>query len=104
MPQFDVHRNPDPRTGGEVPYLLNVQSDLLAPLATCVVVPLVSAAAMDKPAKRLNPQFEVEGKPVVMSTAEIAGIPRRALGEKVDALQERRAEIIAALDMLFTGI
>jgi toxin CcdB len=104
MPQFDVHRNPDPRTRAEIPYLLDVQSDLLGSLATCVVVPLVSATEMDKPAKRLNPQFNVEGKTVIMSTAELAGIPRRALGEKVGALQEQRAEIIAALDLLFTGI
>ena len=104
MPQFDVHRNPDPRTRAEIPYLLDVQSDLLMPLATCVVVPLVPATETSKPAKRLNPQFDVEGKTVIMSTAELAGIPRRALGEKAGTLRERRAEIVAALDLLFTGI
>ena len=68
------------------------------------VIPLVAITEMNKPAKRLNPQFEIEGKPVVMSTAELAGIPRRALGEKAGTLRERRAEIVAALDLLFTGI
>jgi toxin CcdB len=38
-----------------------------------------------------------------MSTAESAGIPVRSLGEKVTSLKDRRYEIMAALDFLFTG-
>jgi toxin CcdB len=38
-----------------------------------------------------------------MFTAELAGVPNRALGEKVMSLKSRRDEIIAALDLLFTG-
>jgi toxin CcdB len=59
---------------------------------------------MGKTAKTLNPQFEIEGVSVVMSTPEIAGVPCRVLGEKVASLQQQRKEIIAALDLLFTGI
>ena len=59
---------------------------------------------MGKPAKHINPQFEIEGRVVIMSTAEIAGVPRRALGEQLLSLQHKRDEIIAALDFLFTGI
>jgi toxin CcdB len=39
-----------------------------------------------------------------MSTAELAGVPARILGDKVLSLKSKRDEIIAALDMLFTGI
>jgi toxin CcdB len=87
-----------------IPYLLDVQADLLDRLATRVVVPLVLAEEMGKPAKHLNPQFEIEGRTVAMSTAEIAGVPKRALGERLLSLQHKRDEIIAALDFLFTGI
>jgi toxin CcdB len=38
-----------------------------------------------------------------MSTAELAGVPISALGEKLGSLREQRNEIIAALDFLFTG-
>jgi toxin CcdB len=38
-----------------------------------------------------------------MSTAELGGIPMRALGRKVGSLKDRHNEIIAALDFLFTG-
>lgn len=68
------------------------------------MVPLVVASELDRPAKHLNPKFKVEGETVVMSTAELAGIPRKALGEKVTSLRNKREEIIAALDFLITGI
>lgn len=104
MAQFDVFRNPNPETSEEIPYLLDVQTGLLDQLATRVVVPLVIASLMNRPVKVLNPAFVVEGVPVVMSTAELAGVSVRALGEKAGMLEGKRSEIIAALDLLFTGI
>lgn len=104
MAQFDVCRNVNPASSRAIPYLLEVQSDLLGILSTRVVAPLVLAAEMGKAAQTLNPQFEIEDVAVVMSTVEIAGVPRGVLGEKVTSLQGRREEIIAALDLLFTGI
>lgn len=103
MAQFDVYENSNPVTRQTVPYLLNLQSDLLDGLATRVVVPLVAAAAMGKPARHLNPVFTIKRAKVVMSTAELAGIPMRVLGNKVGSLKEHRTEIIVALDFLFTG-
>lgn len=104
MGRFDVHENPNPATRETVPFLLDVQAGLLSHLSTRVVVPLVSAAVMDKAAKYLNPQFEINGTPVVMSMAELAGVSVRNLGEKVGSLEDKRNEIIAALDFLVTGI
>jgi len=40
----------------------------------------------------------------VVSSAELAGVSIRSLGEKVASLKAQRDEIIAALDLLFTGI
>ena len=104
MAQFDVHLNPNPDTRTSIPYLLDVQSDLLDTLTTRVVAPLILAEEMGLAAKHLNPQFKIKGVAVVMSTAELAGIPNRALGEKVASLKNKRDEIITALDFLFTGI
>lgn len=102
MAQFDVYLNPGTRKS--IPYLLDVQADLLDALATRVVVPLILAEEMGLAAKHLNPQFKIKGVAVVMSTAELAGIPNRSLGDKVASLKSKRDEIIAALDLLFTGI
>ena len=104
MAQFDVYLNPNAETRKVIPYLLDVQADLLDMLATRVVVPLVLAEEMWLAARQLNPQFKVKGEAVVMSTAELAGISTRSLGDKVVSLKNKRDEIIAALDLLFTGI
>jgi len=104
MAQFDVYLNPNTATRKAIPFLLDVQADLLDTLVTRVVVPLILAEEMGLAAKRLNPQFKVKGASVVMSTAELAGVPNRSLGDKVASLKNKRDEIIAALDLLFTGI
>jgi toxin CcdB len=104
MAQFDVYLNPNAATRKTIPYLLDVQADLLDTLATRVIVPLVLAETMGLAAKHLNPQFKIKGATVVMSTAELAGVSNRLLGDKVVSLKNKRDEIIAALDLLFTGI
>ena len=103
MAQFDVYENANPETTRYTPYLLDVQADLLSTLNTRVVIPLHSAAAMGKAATHLNPRFKIRRTTVVMSTAELAGVDIRVLGEKVGSLKEQRDQIIAALDFLFTG-
>jgi len=102
MAQFDVYRNPG-ADSRRIPYLLDVQSDLLAGVATRVVVPLVRASEYAKPTRRLQPAFEVEGKAMVMLTTDLASVLRSELGAKVTSLADRRDEIAAALDFLFFG-
>lgn len=58
---------------------------------------------MGKAIKHLNPQFAIENTEVFMSTAELAGVSVRSMGEKVSSLKDQRYKIIAALDFLFTG-
>ncbi len=103
MAQFDVYLNPNPETNQSIPYLLDVQADLLSNLATRVVVPLFSASAMGKAINHLNPSFSVKRTKVIMSTAELAGVTVKSLGEKICSFKEHRSEIIAALDFLTTG-
>lgn len=105
MAQFDVYRNGSAAQAKRIPFVVDVQSDLLEHLATRVVVPLGDPRQIEgKPAKILNPAFVIEGRKVVMLTPELAGVPRKALGQKLAALADRRAEIIAALDLTFTGV
>ena len=49
MAQFSVHRNKNPRTRAEIPFLLDVQSDLLDHLDTRVVAPLAKARSFGGP-------------------------------------------------------
>ena len=105
MPRFSVHRNANAATRAAFPFLLDVQSDLMADLATRVVVPLCLASAMKgKLVRTLMPTFAIEGKQYAMITPELSGTPAKQLGTKVSDLSSRRGEIVAALDLLFTGI
>lgn len=104
MAQFDVYLNPNTATYKAIPYLLDIQADLLDTLSTRVVVPLILEEKMGLAAKHLNPKFKVKGVAVVMSTAELAGVSSRSLGDKVISLKSKRNEIISALDLLFAGI
>ncbi|OFZ70786.1 MAG: plasmid maintenance protein CcdB [Betaproteobacteria bacterium RBG_16_58_11] len=104
MPQFDVYKNPNRATAREAPYLLDVQSDLLEPLSTRVVVPLIATKRMKRTLSNLNPLFEIEGHQVILSTAELAAIPSSHLGPAIANLAQARSAIVSALDFLFTGI
>jgi toxin CcdB len=102
MAQFDVFQNP---RGGLFALLLDVQSDLLGSLASRVVVPMATTRKYGvKPISRLNPTVKHDGTEYVLVVQELAAVPIAALGKRVMSLASRRADIIAALDVLITGI
>jgi len=103
MAQFDVYINNN-KSAKDFPYLLDVQTDLLDDLNTRLVIPLINSAKEKNPIKNLNFVFEIEGKRMLMSTAEMAGVPNRSLGKKVTSLKNYRDKIIAAIDFLITGL
>lgn len=84
--------------------LLDVQADLMSHLSTCVVVPLLPVDAAPRPARVLNPMFEIEGVQHVMVTQFMAAVPRRLLVSEVADLHEQAHEIVSALDCLFQGV
>lgn len=104
MAQFEVFRNPVARTRGSVPFVMDVQANVLVRLNTRMVVPLYHSERIPRPIRNLQPTFSVEQHSVVMATNELAGVPISALGERVGSLSAERAAIIAALDLLFTGV
>lgn len=100
MAQFDIHRNNNLETTNAFPYLLDIQSDILSGLDTRVVVPLSENI---KAIMHLNPIFEINHKPYVLLTQELAGVHKSALGEKCGSLKDKRSEIIAAIDFMISG-
>lgn len=105
MAQFVVYRNKNPQTRSTVPFLLDVQNDLLDDLETRVVVPLYPLSMMKgRTLRTLTPALEIEGERFVMLTPQIAGIPKSELGAPVARVEQHRFEIISAVDFLLTGI
>lgn len=104
MAQFSVYRNKNPRTKATFPLLVDVQSDLLDPLNTRVVIPMTKAAALTrKPVSHLTPEVSFDGDRYVLMTPQLAGVGRAELGPHAGTLAEERQIILAAIDFLLTG-
>ena len=104
MAQFDVFANPG-RNRERIPYVLDVQSDLLRDLSTRVVVPLgVPDIVERRYLTALNPVFRVARRQVVMLTTEIAHMPVRLLARPVANLEAQRFEILHAIDAILAGV
>lgn len=83
--------------------VVDVQADILEPLNTRMVVPLLPLGLAPKPAKRLNPIFEVDGTDFVLVTQFASAVRNSELGQPIGTLEPHFAEITTALDMLFQG-
>lgn len=103
MKQFDVVDNPFPKSHDRQPFLVVLQSDLLVrTLDTVVVAPLEpthAGAFVD----RLNPHVDFEGSSYVLVAQETVTVRRNVLGQPKGSAGAARDQIIAALDLLFTG-
>jgi toxin CcdB len=100
MAQFDPYESP---RGGDYPLLLDVQAELLDRLATRVVVPLTQRDEHGPPVTRLNPTSMIGDVEYVLVFQEMAAVPASSLGHVVASLASRRTELVAAIDLLFTG-
>ena len=101
--QYDICRNPDRASKGRVPYLVVLQADLLHPLATVLVAPVLLERPSNTIAK-LNPVIEISGKRYRASMPDLAGVPRVRLGEVVANVAGQHSDFVTAIDLLFTGI
>jgi toxin CcdB len=100
MAQFDIYAH----QGEGIDYLLDLQDDLLEHLTTRVVAPLALPESVGPAMKTVNPRIRVGGADYLLLTQLLAAIPVAALGKPIDSARRQRADIIAALDFLFTGI
>jgi toxin CcdB len=68
-----------------------------------IVAPLVkSSGAFTR--SRIHPAVEIHGSRYVILSERLAAVEKGSLGPAVGSAESNRYEIIAALDMLFTGI
>jgi toxin CcdB len=103
--QYRIYRNTNTNSNQHIPYLLNIQADLLAGLNTVTVLPVYRADQLHGAIiKRLMVAVTIEQIDCVIVTPEIAAIPCKLLGECVDDLSTLRADIVAAVDLLLTGV
>jgi len=99
MAQFDVYRLPNLQG-----YAVEVQHSQFADMKTRVVVPLMESAGFSGGFSRLNPKFQLLGQELLLMPQLTAAVPSSSLEKPVANLSDHRDNIIAAMDMLVTGI
>jgi toxin CcdB len=100
--QFEVHPNPSERSRPIAPFVVVLQSHLLAAAPTTVVAPMIrndGRAAYTE----LSALVVFDGGQYVVSIAELAAIDSRHLSRAVGDLRAHEDAIRRALDRLFTG-
>ncbi len=99
MARFEVYSG---IAGG--PLLLDCQGDSFRHFATRFVIPLLPAGSVPDPIQRMHLIFKIEGVDRVMATHLAAAIPVRSLGRSIMSLRDHDYRIIAALDVLLSGV
>jgi toxin CcdB len=97
--RFDIHA----MARGNMPYVMDVQSEFTSHLETRVVIPVMPESKVPGQIAILHPLVDIGGVPHVLVTHMMTSISRRDLGRVVEAVAERRDEITRALGLLFTG-
>jgi toxin CcdB len=104
MAQFDVFRNSG--AGAQTtPFIVDVQSDLLADLETRMVIPLRRRDAFSASIlpTRLTPILEIQGIECLLETPKMAAVPTRILKHPVGTLTGARNAVTGAIDFLVHG-
>lgn len=99
MAQFDVFRLP-----GRNVLVVDIQSELVEDLDTRAVIPLVPAGSRPWPISRLHPEMKIGDEKYLLATQLIGAVQRNLLVEPFANLVAERDRIVAAVDMLVTGI
>ena len=103
MAQFDVYRNANPRTRVDIPYLLDIQNNLLHDLDTRVLVPMFRQGSSALSFTRLTPEITFSGERYILMMPMLAGVSRKDLGSPCGDLAQYRNQILAAWNLLLTG-
>jgi toxin CcdB len=103
MARGDVCENRG-RGRATAPYLLDLQADVLASLATRVAAPVLRARNVPRALARLHLPVVVDGEACLAAVHLLAAVPKAELGTVRTKLDTRYHEVMNAVDMLFAGI
>ncbi|MGE3145485.1 MAG: CcdB family protein [Pseudorhodoplanes sp.] len=103
MRQFDIVENLNPITRRRYPFAVVLQHDQFQHLPLVTVAPLTLATTV-LASSRLHPALVLNDRLFVMVAEELAAVVRSSVGRVVGTAEASRYEIVAALDLLFTGV
>lgn len=98
MARFDLYA-----VKGGAGFLLDVQSDLLSDLNTRIVIPVMPLSAAPRPARILNPVFDLAEAPHVLVTQFLSAVPIALLRAPAGSLAAQSEHVTRAIDFLHQG-
>ena len=105
MAQFDVYPNPSKHQRSDIPWIVDIQSDLLSSLPTRQVLPLAlrkhMPAALPRP---LCPAIQWEGDMLVALPHMAASFRTKDLGQCEGNLRSDASALVAAVDAVISGV
>ncbi|MDR6521015.1 toxin CcdB [Variovorax paradoxus] len=105
MTQFDVYANPSKTQRGEIPWMVDIQSEILDKLPTRLVMPLALRANMPAAMPRsLCPTIGWNGATLVALPHLAAPFRVKDLGAVQGNLRSQASDFVAALDAVISGI
>ncbi len=105
MSAFTLYKNTNPDSKAVYPYFINIQNDLLDDLNSRIVLPVTPIRYLENlPIDTLCPVLDLGDERYAVLTHQVTTIPTTALREAVTSVEYLREEIIAAIDLLVTGI
>jgi len=101
--QFDVAPNPVIAERARRPFVINLQHDHFGQdgIYVCASLAVVDAT---KPIPRLNPSLDVLEQRLFLLPNDLFTLSARQFSQPVANLEAERYRIIAALDLVFTGV
>lgn len=102
MGRFDIYSNPG-KNKESIPYLVDVQSNVISGLATRIVIPLRNLARFSSlaPPSDLFPIIEVDNVAHFLDTPQMGAIPSSVLKIKAGSALAHQFDIQTALDRVF---
>ncbi len=104
MAQFDVYPNPSESADKGIPFVVVLQSDLLDALATRLVMPLATLEFADKVPEKLCPLVTVNGQQLRALAHYVAPMSVRSLRQMAGNLSSQSHLLIAAMDVVLSGV
>lgn len=105
MAQFDVYANPDVRSRGSYPCVVQIQSDLFDGHLTRLVMPLVRlSTAPGLMPRRLSQPVEIDGEALYLAPHLCAPLPAKLLKDRIGSVQAQSHLVLDALDAVISGV
>ena len=104
MAQFDAYPNPDRTSRNQYPFVICLQSALLADRASQVVAPLVPRNAFPTATNRLAPVVRIDDAEYVVLVTSLETLPAGLLSRRIANLSQHRDALLGAIDLLFYGV